>query len=110
MAPSAMVRRRPRELFYAAVSTTGSSNGLDGKRSSARTRVAVDRSRSAMSNPVKSSANANMLYGQPCSRPRWHCIAGARHSPIVSDQLCSGRNSLTNGRWPARIPKSGVYP
>ena len=82
-------QKAARELFYAAVSTTGSSNGLDGNGSFARIQGGGGPISVKMSNPQESAANVNMLYGRLQSAPLGTTPLAPGVLPIVSDQLCS---------------------
>ncbi len=82
-------QKAARELFYAAVSTTGSSNGLDGNGSFARIQGGGGPISVKMSNPQESAANVNMLYGRLQSAPLGTTPLAPGVPPIVSDQLCS---------------------
>ena len=78
-----------RELFYAAVSTTGSSNGLDGNGSFARIQGGGGPVTVKTDNPENPGPQSGTLYGRLQSAPLGTTPLAPGTPPIVSDQLCS---------------------
>lgn len=77
------------ELFYAAVSATGSTNGLDGNGSFARVQGGGGLTTVKMDDPRETSAGANVLYGRLQSAPLGTSPLAPGTPPIVSDQRCA---------------------
>jgi hypothetical protein len=80
-----------RELFYAAVSTVGSSNGLDGNGSFARIQGGGGPVTVKMANPEDSNPDQNTLYGRLETAPLGTSplAPGFDSIPKVKSQLCS---------------------
>jgi hypothetical protein len=79
-----------REFFYAAVSTTGSSNGLDGNGSFARIQGGGGDIAVKMDNPEGTDEPpAKQLYGRLDSAPLGTTPLAPGMPTIVSDQRCS---------------------
>jgi len=78
-----------RELFYAAVNASGSSNGLDGNGSFARIQGGGGPVTVKMSDPgAGSDPKTNVLYGRLQSAPLGTAPLAPGTPPIVSDQPC----------------------
>lgn len=79
-----------REFFYAAVSTTGSSNGLDGNGSFARIQGGGGPVTVKMAdNENLNDPTADTLYGRLQTPPLGTSPLAPGTPPIVSDQLCA---------------------
>ncbi len=82
-------QKASREFLYAAVSATGSTNGLDGNGSFARIQGGGGPVTVKMSDPEGGDdPEVNMLYGRLESAPLGTTPLAPGTPPIVRDQLC----------------------
>ncbi|HRV59288.1 MAG: MCE family protein [Solirubrobacterales bacterium] len=82
-------QKASREFFYAAVSTTGSTNGLDGNGSFARIQGGGGPVTVKMNDDEGVTVGSKVLYGRLQSAPLGTSPLAPGTPPIVKDQPCS---------------------
>jgi ABC-type transporter Mla subunit MlaD len=82
-------QKASRELFYAAVSVTGSTNGLDGNGAFARLQGGGGPVTVKMPDDAGVSPTDSTLYGRLQSAPLGTTPLAPGTPPVVDDQLCS---------------------
>ena len=101
-----------REFFYAAVSASGGSNGLDGNGSFARLQGGGGPVRVKQSDPGEISPIENTLYGRLQSAPLGTTPLAPGVPPMVSDQPCSEQEipDLNGPMAGPGAPSPAAYP
>lgn len=105
-------QKASREFFYAAVSATSSTNGLDGNGSYARIQGGGGPVTVKMDDNESDSPDSDTLYGRLESAPLGTSPLAPGLPPIVSDQLC-GEQQIPDLNGPMAgpgAPSPQAYP